>query len=88
MTMNSIQQLATYQLKSATPTFADMVGAPIRYVYARPYQRLVIVETGVIIGWQHHRNGLYMRVQPNNKSLSSKWIHEDDFMSYVQGGQS
>lgn len=77
--IDSIHQLA----QPAMPVFADMVGAQIRYIHARPYQRSAIIETGVIIGWFHHANGLYLKVQPSKCALA-KWIHEDDFLNYVQ----
>lgn len=79
--------LDTTTLTPAYPTTAEMPGAAIRYIHARPYQRLDMIETGVVIGWQHHSKGFYVKVQPDNTALMSKWIHEDDVLGYVHASE-
>lgn len=70
-------------LVPARPTVADMLGAHILYFHARPHEREVILETGVVIGYQFRRKELFLKIQPDNPARLPKWISEFDFRAYV-----
>lgn len=69
--------------KPATLTVQDMIGQQIEYVRSRPYERLPIVETGVVKEIKHYKNVMYMWVVPDS-SRSAKWVSEYDFRKYVR----
>lgn len=75
-------------LTPAFPTVADMLGAHLLYVYARPYQREAMIETGVIVGYQHCKGEFYLKMQPDNPVRFPRWISENDFLSYVHNAKA
>lgn len=71
-------------LAPATPTIADMLGARISYVHARPYRCENIIATGTITAVEEDKNGiLHFRVQPDAAHLLPKWRSELDLLHYL-----
>lgn len=73
-----------HRSNAAQPVVSDMLGCNIKYVYARPHMRNVIVETGEITQLKQHKNVLYMLIKPHNPARVEKWIPETDFIAYVR----
>ena len=78
----SIPPFSSIALIPAFPKISDMLGAHIEYVRCRPYQRLPIIETGIVIGYQLYKGELFLKVSPDTIRCP-KWVSEFDFLSYV-----
>lgn len=76
------------RLEVATPVVADMVGKKIEYVRSRPYQRLPIHATGVVMELGERHGELLMRVQPCDATQPVRWISEYDFVAYVRSDEA
>ncbi len=70
-------------ITTAPTIVADMLGTSVEYIHAHPYQRYILIETGVVIGYQHHRSGYWMKLLPDNCNRLPKWIHENDILRYA-----
>lgn len=66
----------------AAPSLADMLGASIEYINARPYERTPLHAIGTVIGYAHRRGELFLKVQ-NATTCRERWIPESDFVRYV-----
>jgi len=71
---------STTGLPVGTPTLADMLGASIQFIAARPIDRLPLVDSGLVIGYKLHKNTLYLKVQRAGRI--DRWISEFDFLAY------
>lgn len=60
-----------------------MKGARIEYVRSRPFDRLPIIETGMITELKTYNNELFMWVKPDT-GRSPRWVSEFNFRSYVR----
>lgn len=68
----------------AAPALADMLGATIQYINARPYQRSPLSAIGLVIGYSLRKGDLYLKVQ-NTTTCRERWINaETDFINYVR----
>ena len=79
------QQSITFPVHQSTlPTLATLLGQPIAYVNARPYQRTPLLAIGIVIGWQQYHGLLLLKVQ-NTTTCRERWITaEYDFLGLVQ----
>lgn len=67
----------------ATPVLADMLGATIQYINARPYQRMPLSAIGLVIGYKQHKGDLFLKIR-NTTTCRERWINaETDFLAYV-----
>lgn len=66
----------------ATPTVSDMIGATIRCVFYRPYQRPAIEKVGKVTQLMTYKNMLLMWVEAEDGK--AKWVNEADFIEYVR----
>lgn len=68
--------------QAATPTVNDMVGATIRCIFYRPFERSAIIKVGKVTKVMMYKNELLMWVVASDGK--QKWVNESDFLNYVR----